>query len=635
AVLVADVKDLPDYFANLIVSSAAIEGSVKDLPEKEIARVQRPYGGVVCIGPLGRMRVKVRGGLEGAGEWTHNFGDAGNTMDSADTVVAGPLGMLWYQDETQVTIDRHGKNPAPLACKGVLLREGVDSVKASDAYNGALLWEVSLPGVLAAYREGTQVGGGQIGSTYCVAGDVVYVRRDDRCLLLDLFSGRKVGELKAPAFPGGQAGRWGYVACKDGRLYGTLMNEKYVIRSQHGDGGPRTQSPMEDHLTESSLLFAMDARTGEVAWTFAPKHSIRNNAIAVGDGLVYVIDRPVAEIDTILKPVAKERRRGGGALPEHPTGVLLALEAGTGKVRWRDDRDVFGTVLAVSARHDVLLMSYNMIGFARPSDWPQGMRAYRASDGNRLWASQRSARRPAIVGRRVYGFPYAWDLLTGEQQTMAVEQPGRPKGTPWRIAGKGQGCGLLAGCENLLLIRSGALGYYDLSYDTGWLENYGGIRSGCFINCLPAGGIVLAPDDTRACRCSYQNQASIALKQRGIRAPEIDPQVGQRNFRFGAHAKEPVFVGRIVVTISHELKDVEIRYTLDDSYPTAASALYTAPITLTETTPVRASAFRGGRKLAVRDVVVFTKVDDLESVDGEAPRKVTRQRRQKARSTTE
>ncbi len=640
AVLVADVKDLPDYFANLIVSSSAIEGGAADLPRKEIARVQRPYGGAVCVGRLGRMRVKVRGEMKGAGSWTHNFADAGNTMDSGDTIVAGPLGMLWYQDETQVTIDRHGKNPAPLACRGVLLREGVDSIKATDAYNGALLWEAPLPGVLGAYREGTQVGGGQIGSTYCVAGDVVYVRNADRCLLLDLFSGRKVGELKAPTFPGGRAGRWGYVACKDGRLYGTLMNEGYVIKSQHGDGGPRTQSPMEDHLTESSLLFAMDARTGEVAWTFAPRHSIRNNAIAVGAALVYVIDRPVAEIDTILKPVVKERRRGGGALPEHPTGALLALEAATGKVRWRDDEDVFGTALAVSTAHDVLLMSYNMIGFARPSDWPQGMRACRASDGKRLWASRRSARRPAVVGRSVYALPFAWDLLTGEQKMMAAAQPGRAKGTPWRIQGKGQGCGLAVGCENLLLVRSGALGYYDLSYDRGWLENYGGIRSGCFINCLPAGGIVLAPDDTRACRCSYQNQASIALKQHGVRAPEIDPQVGQRNLRFGRYGKEPVFTDRIVITMSHELSDVEIRYTLDDSYPTAASRLYTAPITLTETTPVRASAFRGGRKLAVRDVVVFTKVDNLNSVDAKRPGRGTpkadgRQRRRKARRPTE
>ena len=81
-----------------------------------------------------------------------------------------------------------------------------------------------------------------------------------------------------------------------------------------------------------------------------------------------------------------------------------------------------------------------------------------------------------------------------------------------------------------------------------------------------------------------------------------------------------------MVTMSHERQDVEIRYTLDDSYPTASSPLYTKPITLTRTTPVRASAFRGGRKLAVRDVVVFTKVDDLRSA-ARGPAKPTRPER--------
>ncbi|HUT12283.1 MAG TPA: hypothetical protein VMY42_17430 [Thermoguttaceae bacterium] len=38
------------------------------------------------------------------------------------------------------------------------------------------------------------------------------------------------------------------------------------------------------------------------------------------------------------------------------------------------------------------------------------------------------------------------------------------------------------------------------------------------------------------------------------------------------------------------------------------SPLYTGPITLTETTPVRAAVFRAGKKLAVRDALIFTKV---------------------------
>ena len=611
AVIVAGVKDLPDYFANLIVSSGALTDQAAP-PAGDIARIQRPYGGTVCIGRPGKMKTLVRGVLKGGGSWTHNLADAGNTMCSDDSIVAGPLGMLWYEDETQETIDRHGKNPAPLVYKGLLLREGIDSVTCRDAYNGQALWEVKLPGVLAAYREGTQIGAGQIGGTYCIADDIVYVRKDDVCIRLDVLTGRKLGEFKAPA-PDGKKGRWGYLACRDGILYGGLMNEKYVIRANHGDGGPRMQKPMDDHLTETSLLFALDAKTGGLKWTFRPKHSIRNNAIAVGKGLLYAIDREPAEIDKLLRTVVAARRRGGRAVPVHSTGVLLAIRSDTGDVKWRDTKDVFGTTLAVSTEHDAVLMGCNRIGFARPSDGFKTMRAYRASDGKRLWQQGNSGQRPAIVGRTIYGFPLAWDLLTGRPKLQQTALPDRAKSQPWRIEGKGQGCGLVAGARNMLLLRSATLGYYDLTYDKGWLENYGGLRAGCFINAIPACGLVVMPDDTRACRCSYQNQATIALKQHGFRPPDIEPAVGQKNFRYYPRSKEPLFTGRLDVVMNHQLKGVEIRYTLDGSQVVGDSPIYSGPITITGTTPLRAAAFLGGRKVAIRDVVLFRKVDTLQA----------------------
>ncbi len=615
AVVVGEPKDLPSYFANLIVSTRRLDDVEKSLQAQGIQWLQRPCGGLMLLGPRGgkidtganAISVTMRGELPGAGNWTHNLADAGNTMCSGDEIVRGPLGMLWYQDETQETIDRHGKNPAPLVYRGLLFREGIDSIKCIDAYNGTKRWEVELPGVLAAYREGTQVGAGQIGSTYCIADEVLYVRKEDRCLLLGYSRGKQIGEFTAPRKPDGGRGRWGYLACRDGVLYGGLMNEDYVIKAQHGDGGPRTQKPMDDHLTETAMLFAMDAKTGELKWTFAPKHSIRNNAIAVGKGMVYVIDRPVAEIDQILRSTLKKARRGETSGPKHPTGVLLALDSETGKVRWRDENDIFGTTLAVSTEHDVLLMGYNHIGFARASDWPGGMRAYRASTGKLLWESKQSSMRPAIVGRTIYSFPYAWDLLTGEQKTTAEPLADREKGSVWKILGKGQGCGLVAASKNLLTLRSASLSYYDLTYDKGWLEYYGGLRAGCFINAIPAGGIVVAPDDTRACRCSYQNQATIALIRHGVRPPVVEPQPGQTNFKYVSIAREPFFTDDLTVVMSHPRRDVEIRYTLDDTYPTSDSTLYTKPITIDKTTPIRAAVFRDGKKLAERDVVRFTR----------------------------
>ena len=39
--------------------------------QQEMKRLQRPFGGKICIGPEGSMQVGERGPLEGSGSWTH------------------------------------------------------------------------------------------------------------------------------------------------------------------------------------------------------------------------------------------------------------------------------------------------------------------------------------------------------------------------------------------------------------------------------------------------------------------------------------------------------------------------------------------------------------------------------------
>ena len=72
------------------------------------------------------------------------------------------------------------------------------------------------------------------------------------------------------------------------------------------------------------------------------------------------------------------------------------------------------------------------------------------------------------------------------------------------------GCNTPAASENLLTFRSGAAGYFDLCNDGG-TGNFGGFRSSCTNNLIVAGGVLTAPDYTRTCTCSYQNQTSLAL----------------------------------------------------------------------------------------------------------------------------
>ena len=52
-----------------------------------------------------------------------------------------------------------------------------------------------------------------------------------------------------------------------------------------------------------------------------------------------------------------------------------------------------------------------------------------------------------------------------------------------------------------------------------------------------------------------------------------------------------------VATIEVDAPDAEIRYTLDGSEPTAASALYTLPFVVNRSQEIRAVALRGGKPL--------------------------------------
>ncbi len=71
------------------------------------------------------------------------------------------------------------------------------------------------------------------------------------------------------------------------------------------------------------------------------------------------------------------------------------------------------------------------------------------------------------------------------------------------------------------------------------------------------------------------------------------------------------------VTISNAMEGAEIRYTLDGSTPTAAnSVLYTGPVTISGTTLLRASAFKGTFKPSTPNTQTYLFVADVLKQDG-------------------
>jgi hypothetical protein len=160
------------------------------------------------------------------------------------------------------------------------------------------------------------------------------------------------------------------------------------------------------------------------------------------------------------------------------------------------------------------------------SDLFTKLAVHRAVDGRRLW--QRGVQyhqRPLVIGRKVVidpgGFdwttgkkslvdlaPCAFDLLTGVPVTRSNPVTGRQE--PW-IFGRTEKCSGWTGSPNLLLFRTGTVSYYDFLRHEG-RSDVGGIRQSCYINLFAAGGLVLMPDNSSGCTCSYLHRTSIALQ---------------------------------------------------------------------------------------------------------------------------
>jgi outer membrane protein assembly factor BamB len=484
----------PDYFANLVVSGQALHNG-ENPSINEMQRLQRPYGGIVYLAKSDSGETLVRGALEGASNWSHQYFNTANTCCSTDQLVKGPLGMLWFRDSDQIMPSRHGRGPAPLFYNGTMFVEGMNTLRAIDAYNGRTLWEYQLEGILKSYDQEHLMGTAGTGSNFCVSEDAVYIRQDNLCFCIDSSTGKKIREFSTEQITNSAKDKWGYIAYVNGTLLGSVLDQNHIVKWRYLKGD------MSEQFTESHTLFALDAKTGETKWSYKAKDSIRHNSIAANDKYVYLIDRELAEIDRIDYEKAKRREgdKTEAKTPIHNTGVLLALDIENGSEIWREENNIYGTMLALSMEYDALLMSYQPTRFRLSSEIGGKMTAFNASSGKRLWDKPAEyGSRPLINGAVIYAQPSAWNLLSGDK-------------LPFEFS-RSYGCGTLAGSTNMLVYRSATLGYRDLQKDKE-TQNYGGIRPACWINAIPAGGLLLMPNATDRCTCSYLNTASVALQE--------------------------------------------------------------------------------------------------------------------------
>jgi hypothetical protein len=139
------------------------------------------------------------------------------------------------------------------------------------------------------------------------------------------------------------------------------------------------------------------------------------------------------------------------------------------------------------------------------------MRAYYPSSGSLKWSSNFNSgfgtngghgeqdQHPVIIGNTIYLRPYDFDLQTGTQGSLNL----------WR---NGSGCSSLSGCASYLYGRGGTPRlYHNLTGSSRSISLTNETRPGCFINIIPAGGLLLIPESSAGCTCDYPLQTSLVF----------------------------------------------------------------------------------------------------------------------------
>jgi len=519
-------------FANLVVSDETLTNGTLPPCAAEVYRVLRPCGGAVVLaspstgtnareatewgkgtvpgwkvveteggGWTGMAR---RGPLPGAGEWTHFYADIGNTACSDDTLRPGPVDIQWFgRPGPRRMVDRHEKNVGPLYKDGRIFISGDNYVAAVDAYNGTVLWEQDLPNSI-------RLGAFKNSGSMVVTDDYLYVASADGCMTFDVKRGRR-SVLPLPEEALGERSEWGYLAAVEDILLGSVTKPDATFRIQDID----TQVLMwrdNKPVVCSDALFALNRRTSETLWTYkSPEGVIINPTIAVGGERIYFVESTNPETQKIPNGrITLEILLGKGS-------AMVALDVSSGEILWRkpvDFREIEHILFLSYAKETLVATGTKNVSVEGEVRVRYDLSGFDAATGDILWKTTQKpipdhilegphgeqVQHSAIVGETIYNTGFALHLRTGQPID----------GWKWQKSDK---CGVLSTSAFCGFSRFSNPRMFDLK--TGDYTALTSVtRPGCWINMIPAGGLVLIPEASSGCTCYYSIQTSLALTPR-------------------------------------------------------------------------------------------------------------------------
>lgn len=278
-------------------------------------------------------------------------------------------------------------------------------------------------------------------------------------------------------------------------------------------------------IMASKTVFAMDPVNGEVRWRYDGT-AVAHPAIALGEGMMFLADcsaseeqkqKAMQERNDLIQRGLWEKEDIDYAPQDADVRLVVALDAATGVKKWERAVDLTGCGgdrMGLSYKNGVICFFGCFSNHDREL-FKSGKLAWRrvtvlsAKDGSDLWSKPLNyLRRPVVVNDSILIEPRACNLYNGAVKTRLHPLTGEE--STWEYVRPGHCCSATSACPSMFFLRGYFLWYYDLERDQGMLP-FGGIRPGCWINTIPANGLVLFPEADTACTCSYPIRATVAL----------------------------------------------------------------------------------------------------------------------------
>jgi outer membrane protein assembly factor BamB len=527
--LVAHAGDLstlqfPPYLANLIVSEVPKTFALAS-DKRSVAlmfQALRPYGGTAWLAAdedtqeaIGKnvaatklaqaktvkgnqfAQVVRDGALPGSADWTHEYGDASNTLMSHDGLVKAPLGVLWFGGpaaDGSLFYNRHFWGPSMAVIGGRMFLQGPGKMTAVDVYTGRILWQMPLEGT-ANYlpgRRGNDFERKLAGYHFVAVEDAVYLVHQKVLKKIDPTTGDIINEFKLP----NPDDDWGRIR---------VVKDKLIAEVFRKIDADKTKLPPARQLlagTRAAVeIRAIDRNTGSELWTFEAEASFP--VLSVGTDRLFAFDGA-------FESFYKDWKRRGVIPKASDIRSIKAIDLETGKLIWKKESSLIATWLSYSGEEEVVLMSNK-----------SNIMALDGRDGKELWKKKSNGvgfkghpesywDRIIVWNDRILdqrGPGLAWSLKTGER--MSRIHPITNKETLWEFTKSGHHCNYAIASPHLMTFRAASAGFCDIeSGNTSRLE---GFRSGCRNSLIPANGVLNAPNMAHGCVCGYSLFTSLAL----------------------------------------------------------------------------------------------------------------------------